>query len=76
MQSSSSARETSSFVQFLQISTTESFKRKLTVIDKHQALQKIGNKRKKTGGETKSQSSYDEDIKDLSIDNLSMEHNE
>jgi hypothetical protein len=55
----------------LQVSTADSFKRKLTVIDKHQALQKIGNKRKKTS-ETKSQSSYDDDIKDLSLDGLSM----
>jgi hypothetical protein len=56
-------RDTSSLLQFLRISITESFELKFSVIEKHQALAKIGSKRRKTADNKGS--GYDEVLFDL-----------
>jgi len=58
-------RDTSSFTKFLQVTTSETFKRRVVVLEKQIALLKIGNKRKKASEPGSKQSSYDDDIFDL-----------
>jgi hypothetical protein len=56
-------RETSSLLQFLRLTISESFELKLSLVEKHQALAKIGSKRRKTTDNKGS--GYDEDFLDL-----------
>jgi len=56
-------RDTSSLLQFLRITITEAFELKFSVIEKNQALAKIGSKRRKTADNKGS--GYDEYLFDL-----------
>jgi len=56
-------RDTSSLLQFLRLTITEAFELKFSVVEKNQALAKIGSKRRKTADNKGS--GYDEYLFDL-----------
>eukprot|EP01125_Pyxidicula_operculata_P007166 TRINITY_DN2438_c0_g1_i2.p1 TRINITY_DN2438_c0_g1~~TRINITY_DN2438_c0_g1_i2.p1 ORF type:complete len:671 (+),score=145.76 TRINITY_DN2438_c0_g1_i2:97-2109(+) len=66
-------RETSSLLEFLKVTfVPETSQKKLSLLEKHQALQRIGNKRKKPDFKS-DPDHYDEEIHELGIDNLSLD---
>jgi len=65
-------RETPSLVQFLKITIDDNFQRRLTVVEKHQALQKIGTNRPKHLADGKGLSYYDEEILELGLETLTL----